>query len=60
MKPVLYIESFSTIYECANYLTQRMGIKWDADKERELANKMSYKCNNTLVLYDPAQILSNY
>lgn len=60
MSAVLYIETFTTIDECVYYLTEKIGLKWDYQKEKSLTSKMYYKHKDTLVLYDPHQIIANY
>lgn len=60
MSTTLYIETFTTIDECVYYLTEKLGLKWDYQKEKSLTSKMYYKHKDTLVLYDPHQIIANY
>lgn len=60
MSTVLYVETFTTIDECVYYLTEKLGLKWDYQKEKSLTSKMYYKHRDTLVLYDPAQIIADY
>ena len=60
MSAVLYIETFTTIDECVYYLTEKLGLKWDYQKEKSLTSKMYYKYKDTIVLYDPHQIIADY
>jgi hypothetical protein len=60
MSTALYIETFTTIDECVYYLTESLGLKWDYEKEKSLTSKMYYKHKDTLVLYDPHQIIADY
>jgi hypothetical protein len=57
---MLYVETFTTIDECVYYLTEKLGIKWDYKKEKVLTTQMYYKYRETLVLYDPYQLITNY
>ena len=51
-----YIESFKTIDQCVNYLVS-IGCKWDYKKECKLNKACSYKYKDTLVFYDPYDLL---
>lgn len=53
----MYVESFTTIDQCVVYLTSTLGVEWDSEKEQMLRVKMYYKHLDTIVFYDPAQIL---
>jgi hypothetical protein len=57
---MLYVEIFTTIDECVYYLTEKLGLKWDRKKEKVLTTQMYYKYRDTLVLYDPLQLIANY
>ena len=57
MSKIKYMESFSTVDQCVNYLTS-IGCKWDHNKEQELNKKSSFKFKDTIVFYDPYNLLT--
>jgi len=52
-----YLESFPTIDQCVEYLVS-IGCKWNSDKEDQLNKKGCFKFKDTLVMYDPHNLLS--
>lgn len=56
MKAINYIESFSTIDQCVEYL-ESIGCEWNYERESILKDKWLYKHKDYLVLYDPYDLL---
>lgn len=53
----MQVFSFPTIDQCVEFITSQLGVAWDCDKEQMLTDKMYYKHLDTIVFYDPAEIL---
>lgn len=53
----MQVFSFPTIDQCVEFITSRLGVAWNCDKEQMLTDKMYYKHLDTIVFYDPAEIL---
>ena len=54
---LMQVFSFPTIDQCVEFITSRLGVAWNHDKEQMLTDKMYYKHLDTIVFYDPAEIL---
>jgi len=54
---IKYLEVFTTIDQCVAYL-ERVGCHWTYEKERQLQENWRYVYNNTLVIYDPYELLT--
>lgn len=52
-----YVESFPTIDQCVEYLVS-IGCKWNSEKEAQLHDKKAFKFKDTIVLYDPYNLLA--
>ena len=55
---VRYIECFKTIDLCVDYLIS-IGCKWDNKRESKLNKDCCYQYKDTLVFYDPYELLIN-
>jgi hypothetical protein len=51
-----YIESFPTIDQCVDFLV-KIGCEWSYEKEQELKKKCLFQYEDTIVYYDPFNIL---
>lgn len=52
----LYLESFPTIDLCVAFL-DAMGCKWNYEKEQKLKRTGSYRYQDTIVFYDPYNLI---
>lgn len=55
-QPINYIESFPTIDQCVDFLIN-IGCEWSYEKEQELRKKSLFQYKDTIVYYDPYNIL---
>ena len=57
MKTINYLEFCNTIDQCVAFL-ESIGCNWDYEKETELEKSWKYQYKDTLVIYDPMDLLS--